>query len=49
MSTTRYRSDDDDLDGFYREIAEHDLQPLWEMRGLLTATPTVKTDRKSVV
>lgn len=43
VSTTRYRSDDDDLDGFYRDIAEHDLQPLWEMRGLLTATPTVKT------
>lgn len=43
MSTTRYTSENRDLDNFYQDVAENDLQPLWEMRGLLTKTPTVKT------
>jgi gentisate 1,2-dioxygenase len=43
MSTKRYTSEDTDLDTFYGDIAGHDLQPLWEMRGLLTETPTVAT------
>ncbi|OUS94388.1 cupin domain-containing protein [Rhodococcus sp. NCIMB 12038] len=43
MTTTRYTADNPELDAFYADIAAHDLQPLWEMRGLLTKTPTVAT------
>ncbi|WP_055477294.1 cupin domain-containing protein [Gordonia sp. HS-NH1] len=43
MSTRRFTSDDPELDRFYSDIAANDLQPLWEMRGLLTKTPSVAT------
>jgi gentisate 1,2-dioxygenase len=43
MSTKRYTSHDPEVNAFYTQIAEHDLQPLWEMRGLLTKIPTVRT------
>lgn len=43
MTTRRFRSDDRELDQLYDVIAERDLQPLWEMRGLLTPTPTTAT------
>lgn len=39
----RYHSDEPDLDAFYGEIEQAHLQPLWEMTGLLTPTPAVKT------
>lgn len=43
MTTKRYTADNPELDAFYADIAAHDLQPLWEMRGLLTKTPAVST------
>ena len=42
MTTHRFPADMPDLDAFYGDLADHDLQPLWEMRGLLTPTPTVR-------
>src|ERR1700727_2591258 len=42
MSTTRFRADNPELDAFYRDIAGADLQPLWELTGLLTPTPRVR-------
>lgn len=39
MTTKRYSAMDPALDGLYADFAEHDLQPLWEMKGLLTTTP----------
>ncbi len=38
----RYYSEEPELDDFYGEIEQAHLQPLWEMSGLLTATPVVK-------
>ena len=35
----RYHADDPELEEFYAEIDQLHLQPLWEMRGLLTPTP----------
>jgi gentisate 1,2-dioxygenase len=43
MATKRFTSDDRVLDTFYGDLAEQSLQPLWEMRGLLTAEPDVAT------
>ncbi|MEN0138486.1 MAG: cupin domain-containing protein [Rhodococcus sp. (in: high G+C Gram-positive bacteria)] len=43
MTTRRYAAENAELDTFYGDIAAHDVQPLWEMRGLLTKTPTVAT------
>lgn len=43
MTTKRYSSGDAELDAFYGDIAARDLQPLWEMRGLLTKSPSVAT------
>lgn len=37
----RYHADNPHLDGFYADIDELHLQPLWEMRGLLTPIPEV--------
>lgn len=37
----RYGSADPERDALYADIAQHHLQPLWEMRGLLTPTPRV--------
>jgi gentisate 1,2-dioxygenase len=33
VTTTRFEDADPALDGFYRRIAEHDLQPLWTQPG----------------
>lgn len=41
MSTHRFTANAPELDALYADLAEQNLQPLWEMRGLLTATPTV--------
>lgn len=38
----RYRAAEPDLDAYYADIERAHLQPLWEMSGLLTATPVVK-------
>jgi gentisate 1,2-dioxygenase len=43
MSTRRFNSVDPDLDLLYRDLAEQELQPLWELKGLLTASPTVRS------
>jgi gentisate 1,2-dioxygenase len=42
VATTRFRSPDADTDLLYKELAERDLQPLWELTGLLTAQPTTR-------
>jgi gentisate 1,2-dioxygenase len=39
----RYHADEPDLDAYYGEIAEAQLQPLWEMKGILTPAPAVKS------
>lgn len=38
----RYHADEPELDEFYGDIDMAHLQPLWEMKGLLTSTPTVR-------
>ena len=43
LSTRRFSTTDVGLDALYADLAEHDLQPLWELRGLLTVTPTVRS------
>lgn len=43
MSIRRFTSTDPELDSLYRAIEERQLQPLWELRGLLTHTPTVRS------
>lgn len=43
MSTPRFSSPDPDLELLYRDLGEHRLQPLWELKGLLTPTPTVRS------
>ncbi|WP_405846560.1 cupin domain-containing protein [Streptomyces sp. NBC_01518] len=43
MATRRFHSPGDaDLAGLYRDLAAKDLQPLWELSGLLTPTPRTK-------
>lgn len=39
VSTTRFSSDDGDLDKLYEDFAREDIQPLWTQHGLLPATP----------
>lgn len=39
MSTRRFTSDDPELDALYQDVADGDLQPLWEQKGLLTPQP----------
>jgi gentisate 1,2-dioxygenase len=39
MATTRFTPVDHDAEPLYQELAEHDLQPLWELHGLLTSQP----------
>jgi gentisate 1,2-dioxygenase len=39
VATTRFEHKDHDVDMLYGDLAEHDLQPLWELRGLLTGQP----------
>jgi gentisate 1,2-dioxygenase len=36
MPTTRFQSNEAERDLLYKELAEHNLQPLWELRGLLS-------------
>jgi gentisate 1,2-dioxygenase len=43
MATRRFEAPNDAaLDALYEDIAHKDLQPLWELSGLLTPTPKVK-------
>lgn len=39
MATRRFTANDHDTDLLYKELAGHDLQPLWELPGLLTSQP----------
>jgi gentisate 1,2-dioxygenase len=39
VGTTRFRSDDPDLDVLYADVADADLQPLWQQKGLLPRVP----------
>jgi len=39
MTTRRFRSEDGDLDLLYADVAEHDLQPLWLLDGLMSREP----------
>lgn len=43
MTTVRYQSNETDLDNLYQDLSDNDLQPLWEMRGLLTPEPNPRT------
>lgn len=43
MSTRRFSSPDPDLDLLYRDLGDRQLQPLWELKGLLTPTPAVRS------
>jgi gentisate 1,2-dioxygenase len=43
MSTRRFSSDDPGLELLYRDLGEQQLQPLWELQGLLTPTPKVQS------
>ncbi|MEU4160835.1 cupin domain-containing protein [Actinoplanes sp. NPDC026670] len=42
MATSRFRSSEPALDALYDDLSSHYLQPLWELRGLLTPTPRVR-------
>jgi gentisate 1,2-dioxygenase len=42
MSTRRFHATDADLDVLYKQLSENALQPLWELRDLLTPQPVVK-------
>jgi len=39
--TRRFSAADADLDTLYKELAERELQPLWELKGLLSREPVV--------
>lgn len=41
MTTRRFNSAHTDRDLLYKELAERELQPLWELKGLLTREPVV--------
>ncbi|MBN9758162.1 Gentisate 1,2-dioxygenase [Pseudonocardia sp. Ae406_Ps2] len=41
MSTRRFSHSDPELDELYSDLSTEHLQPLWELKGLLTPTPTV--------
>lgn len=43
MATSRFVSSDAALDELYGELSDNALQPLWELRGLLTPEPVVRT------
>ena len=43
MILVRYHAPEPDLDDFYADIETAHLQPLWEMSGLLTPEPVVKS------
>ena len=40
MTTKRHSAADPALDELYADFARHDVQPLWELKGILTATPS---------
>lgn len=42
MTTRAYTSDDRQLNELYQDVAELDMQPLWEMSGMLTPTPVTR-------
>ena len=42
MGTRRFAAPDPELAELYRQLAEEDLQPLWELTGLLTPEPVVR-------
>lgn len=41
MTTRRFHASRPELDVLYKQLAESELQPLWELKGLLTHEPTV--------
>jgi gentisate 1,2-dioxygenase len=41
VSTRLFSHPDPDLADLYSDLSEEQLQPLWELKGLLTSTPTV--------
>jgi gentisate 1,2-dioxygenase len=43
MATSRFIASDPALDALYGELSENELQPLWELQGLLTKEPVVRT------
>jgi gentisate 1,2-dioxygenase len=43
MTTSRFVASDSTLDALYDELSANELQPLWEMHGLLTTEPVVRT------
>lgn len=43
METKRFDADEPELAALYQDVAEADLQPLWELKGLLTPQPRPKT------
>jgi gentisate 1,2-dioxygenase len=42
MATSRFRSAEPALDALYGDLSATHLQPLWELRGLLTPTPRAR-------
>ena len=42
MATRRFAATDPELDVLYKQLAEGHLQPLWELKGLLTREPVVR-------
>jgi gentisate 1,2-dioxygenase len=43
MGTRRFTAPDPDLAELYADLSEEQLQPLWELKGLLTPTPRVRS------
>jgi gentisate 1,2-dioxygenase len=43
MTTPRFRSDEPALDALYADLSGEHLQPLWELHGLLTPAPRVRS------
>ncbi|WP_431879692.1 cupin domain-containing protein [Amycolatopsis sacchari] len=42
MATRRFEATEPELAALYEDLSETSLQPLWELRGLLTPTPVVR-------
>lgn len=42
MATQRFHSTEPDLDDLYSDLSQASLQPLWELKGLLTKEPVVR-------
>ncbi len=40
VTTMHYTASEPALNELYSDLALHDLQPPWELKGLLTSTPT---------